>query len=157
MRHTLKRRDFVRLAAGSAATVALGGLARFAATAEKKRPNFLFLFTDDQTFRSIGSLNNPDVRTLNIDRLIKRGVTFTHCFNQGSWSGAICVCSRAMLNTGRYLWTCAGSSCGDYPLWGQTLGKGGYDTFVTGKWHNGPVTLKKSFKTIGPTGGGMYP
>lgn len=123
----------------------------------KDRPNILFLFTDDQTFNSVGVLNNPDVKTPNIDKLVWRGTTFTHCFNQGAWGGAVSVASRAMLNTGRYLWTCGGGDCGDYPLWGETLGDAGYDTFMTGKWHNKDKSLKQSFKTIGPYGGGMFP
>lgn len=91
-----------------------------------------------------------------MDRLVRRGTTFTHCFNQGSWTGAVCVASRAMLNTGRYLWTCGGNTCGDWPLWGETFGRAGYDTFMTGKWHNQDAALRRSFKTIGPTGGGMF-
>ena len=156
MRHAhVSRRHFLsRMGLGSAA-LALGPAARLGAATDQK-PNILFLFTDDQTFRSIGALNNPEVKTPNIDRLVKRGTVFTHCFNQGAWGGAVCVASRAMLNTGRYLWTCGGNSCGDHPLWGETLGKAGYDTFVTGKWHNGPASLKRGFKTLGPTGGGMY-
>jgi arylsulfatase A-like enzyme len=101
-------------------------------------------------------LNNPEIKTPNMDRLVRQGTTFTHCFNQGAWHGAVCVASRAMLNTGRYLWTCGGDDCGDYPLWGETLGKVGYDTFMTGKWHNKDRALQRSFKTIGPTGGGMF-
>ncbi len=126
------------------------------AQAGKDRPNILFLFTDDQAFQTINALNNPSVKTPNLDRLVRRGTTFTHCFNQGSWTGAVCVASRAMLNTGRYLWTCGGNNCGDWPLWGQTLGRAGYDTFMTGKWHNQQAALRRSFKTIGPTGGGMF-
>lgn len=159
------RRRFIQSVGLAATSLAVPApLGRRAAAASRKRPfgkaqgrpNFLFLFTDDQTFRSIGALNNPAVHTPNIDRLVGRGTTFTHCFNQGSWTGAVCVASRAMLNTGRYLWTCGGGSCGSYPLWGETLGKAGYDTFVTGKWHNGPASLQRGFKTIGPIGGGMY-
>lgn len=160
------RRDFLRLLGAGAATVVLGGhsrlpgaeqtgVNRFAAKG-RGRPNILFLFTDDQAFNTVHALNNPQIRTPNMDRLVRRGTTFTHCFNQGSWSGAVCIPSRAMLNTGRYLWTCGGDNCGDWPLWGQTLGNAGYDTFVTGKWHNQAPALKRSFKTIGPTGGGMY-
>ncbi len=132
-----------------------GGANPFAASG-KERPNILFLFTDDQAFSTVNVLNNPEVKTPNMDRLVKRGTTFTHCFNQGAWGGAVCIASRAMLNTGRFLWQCGGNDCGDYPLWGETLGKAGYDTFVTGKWHNREKALNRSFKTIGPTGGGMY-
>lgn len=125
-----------------------------------KKPNFLFLFTDDQTFRSIGCLNNPAVKTPNIDRLVRNGVTFTHCFNQGSWTGAVCVASRAMLNTGRFIYHArediGGKEGPKVPLWSQTLGGAGYDTFMTGKWHNGDAALNAGFQTVGPHGGGMF-
>jgi arylsulfatase A-like enzyme len=160
------RRDFLRLLGAGAASVVLGGHSRLPGAEQtrvnrfagkgRERPNILFLFTDDQAFNAVHALNNPQIRTPNMDRLVRRGTTFTHCFNQGAWHGAVCVASRAMLNTGRYLWTCGGDNCGDWPLWGQTLGSAGYDTFVTGKWHNQNPALKRSFKTIGPTGGGMY-
>jgi len=128
---------------------------RFAARGSE-RPNFLFLFTDDQSFNTVDALNNTQVKTPNIDSLVRKGVTFTHCFNQGAWGGAICIASRAMLNTGRYLRDCGGKECGDHPLWGRVLGDAGYDTFMTGKWHNGEKSLKKSFKKISsPAVGGM--
>ncbi len=158
------RRTFLKGA--GAAAVAFGGFSQKLCAGEsanrfaglgRERPNILLLLTDDQAFCTIGSLNNPEVKTPNIDRLVRRGTTFTHCFNQGGFHGAICVASRAMLNTGRYLWTCGGDTCGDWPLWGETLGQAGYDTFVTGKWHNEAASLKRSFKTVGPTGGGMFP
>ncbi|MCA9417722.1 MAG: sulfatase-like hydrolase/transferase [Candidatus Omnitrophica bacterium] len=157
----MKRREALKtLGAGATALALRPSLAQV--VSEKKRPNFLFLFTDDQTFRSIGSLNNPAVKTPNIDRLVKKGVTFTHCFNQGSWSPAVCICSRAMLNTGQTLYHCEdgiGQNGGEptVPLWGEVLGNAGYDTFMTGKWHNREPSLQKSFKHIGPHGGGMFP
>ncbi len=157
----MKRRDAVKTLSAGAAAFSISPL--FAdSTPNNDRPNFLFLFTDDQTFRSIGSLNNPAVKTPNIDRLVRKGVTFTHCFNQGSWSPAVCVCSRAMLNTGQSLYrseTGIGPRDGkpSVPLWGEVLGRAGYDTFMTGKWHNREASLERSFKTIGPHGGGMYP
>lgn len=158
------RRDFLKYMGGAAA-LALCGCSRGLQTAttnrfaapDRSRPNFLLLLADDQAFSTIHALNNPQIATPNLDHLVRRGTTFTHCFNQGGWHGAICVASRAMLNTGRYLWTCGGDDCGTWPLWGETLGKAGYDTFMTGKWHNEDKTLKRSFKTIGPTGGGMLP
>ena len=161
MDHPHNRRSFLRFLGGAAAGACAAAhlpstacaLAR--APAGSKRPNFLFLFTDDQTFRSIGCLNNPEVKTPNIDKLVARGTTFTHAFNQGSWTGAVCVASRAMLNTGLNL-VHAQKRIESTPLWGETLGQAGYSTFFTGKWHNGNRTLQKSFKTIGDTGGGMF-
>src|SRR5688572_3841655 len=87
----------------------LAGLAqaanRFAARGEE-RPNFLLLLSDDQAHRALSRMGELEVRTPNLDRLAKRGTLFTHCFNQGGWSGAVCVPSRTMLNTGRTLWNC---------------------------------------------------
>jgi choline-sulfatase len=123
--------------------------------ADGRKPNFLFLFTDDQTFESIHALNNPEVQTPNLDRLVKRGVVFTHCFNQGSWSGAVCICSRAMLNCGQFLYH-AQKNIGTAPLWGETLTKAGYTTFLTGKWHNGSATALRSFTYGKSVGAGMY-
>ena len=148
----LSRRDFLR----SLGTTALAGLAAPALSATASdRPNFLFLFTDDQTFQSIHALNNPEVKTPNLDRLAERGVVFTHSFNQGSWSGAVCICSRAMLNTGQYLYH-AQKALGQAPLWGETLTKAGYETFLTGKWHNGNATALRSFTHGKSVGAGMY-
>jgi arylsulfatase A-like enzyme len=121
-----------------------------------RRPNIVILFMDDQTYRSIGALNNPEVQTPNLDRLVRDGTTFTHAFNQGSWTPAVCVPSRAMLISGLNLFH-ARERLERTPLWGEVLGQHGYATFMTGKWHNGSETLARSFQRVGPTGGGMYP
>ena len=42
-----------------------------------------------------------DIETPNIDQLVIAGTTFSHAYNMGSWSGAVCVESRTMLITGR--------------------------------------------------------
>ena len=149
----INRRGFLGLVGLGVAGLAIPGFSTSAP--KKKKPNFLFLFADDQTFRSVNALNNPEVKTPNIDRLVKNGTAFTHAFNQGSWSGAVCVCSRAMLNSGLNLYH-AQKDIGKVPLWGETLGRAGYDTYVTGKWHNGPLTLARSFKRGESIGNGMY-
>jgi len=68
------------------------------------KPNVLFIFADDQCYETIGALGLTDIDTPNLDRLVKRGTTFTRAYNMGSWSGAVCVASRHMLITGRYIW-----------------------------------------------------
>jgi choline-sulfatase len=42
------------------------------------------------------------------------------------------------------------------PLWAQTFGDAGYDTFITGKWHLSETALKRSFKELGPVSPGMF-
>jgi arylsulfatase A-like enzyme len=154
------RQQFIALFAVLLALVPVAQSAnRFAAKGEE-RPNFLLLLSDDQTHRALGCLGELEVKTPNLDRLAKRGMLFTHCFNQGGWSGAVCVPSRTMLNTGRTVWNCrngtnnAGIAQGA-ALWGETLGNAGYDTFMAGKWHIPDAALKRSFKTFGPLTGGF--
>lgn len=153
----LNRRSFFRQMGGLSAAALLASDAVAAAepteSRQVKRPNFLVLFADDQNFRTIHALNNAEVRTPALDGLAQRGTAFTHCFHQGSWTGAVCVASRAMMLTGRYLWNCGGDRCGYFPLLGEALQMGGYDTYGVGKWHNGDQTALRSFvtgKTIGP-------
>jgi len=119
------------------------------------RPNFLFMIADDLTFQGIHALGNQEIRTPNLDRLAKQGVSFTHCFHQGSWQPAVCVASRCMLNSGL---TCfrAQKHIEETPLWGETLGKAGYDTFIVGKWHLSKGTLNRSFKQQGKVSPGMF-
>lgn len=134
------------------------GANRFAAPGNA-RPNILFLFSDDQTYRALGLLGELEVKTPNLDRLARRGTLFTHCFNQGGYSGAVCIPSRTMLNTGRHVWECRDATKKEVAegaaLWGETFGKAGYDTFMAGKWHIPDSALARSFKTIGPLTGGF--
>ena len=135
----------------------------------QEKPNFLIIVTDDQTFESIGCLNNPEVKTPNIDRLVRQGTTFTHAFNQGSWTGAISVASRTMLITGQYLYRAGENSkylpwrepeqkktASEPKLWGEVFGEAGYHTYITGKWHNSDYALLKCFEEGDAVGAGFY-
>lgn len=107
------------------------------------KPNILFLFADDQCHETIRALGHTDIDTPNLDRLVARGTTFTHAYNMGSWSGAVCVASRTMLVTGRTVWRAGAIYEGKNTdlereagrLWPQRMAKAGYETFFTGKWH----------------------
>ena len=70
-----------------------------AAEGATEKPNVMFIFADDQTYESIGAYGQLNIKTPNLDRLVKRGVSFTHTYNMGAWAGAVCVASRAMLNS----------------------------------------------------------
>lgn len=88
----MKRRDFLRtVGLGAAAMTAGPGLLQ--AADKSSKPNILFIFADDQTYESICALGYDEVQTPNLDKLVKGGTTFTHAYNQGSWSGAVCVAS----------------------------------------------------------------
>lgn len=136
----------------------------------QQRPNFLIIVTDDQTYESIHCLNNPAIHTPNLDRLVQQGTSFTQAFNQGSWSGAVSVASRSMLITGQYLDNAKKNDAyldpwaqikheeaeTEVPLWGEVFGNAGYETFMTGKWHNSEYALLKSFQRARAVGEGMY-
>jgi arylsulfatase A-like enzyme len=125
-----------------------------------EKPNILFIFADDQCFETIGSLGLTDIETPNLNRLVKSGTNFRRAYNMGSWSGAVCVASRHMLITGRYLWHAneaqkkisVEQDAG--VLWPQLMSKAGYDTYFTGKWHI-RAKAEQIFKTARNVRGGM--
>ncbi len=126
----------------------------------QKRPNILFLFADDMRYDTVRALGNPDIVTPHLDELAKRGVSFMNAHIPGGTCGAVCMPSRAMLNTGRTLFrlTAHGADIeSDYALLGETLSRAGYNTFGTGKWHNGYKSYARSFTDGAEVFfGGMY-
>jgi len=152
----MKRRTFIKsLVAGSAASGALACTTGSTERTSGTQPNFLFMIADDLTYRAIQSLFDHQVHTPNLDRLAARGCAFTHCFQQGSWTPAVCIASRMMLVTG--LNTFRADQDRDFtPLWGQTLKTAGYHTYIVGKWHLDPTMLQRCFDEMGPIGPGMY-
>src|SRR5262245_32014125 len=75
----------------------LGGRVAPAIAAEK-RPNILFIYADDQSYKTVRCYpgSYPWARTPHIDALATAGVRFSGCY-LGSW----CMPSRASLLTGR--------------------------------------------------------
>src|SRR5439155_3248738 len=69
-----------------------------AAAAEPARPNILFIFADDQSYKTVGCYPEawPWVRTPNLDALAKTGVRF-----HGAYLGLWCMPSRGSIRTGR--------------------------------------------------------
>jgi len=155
----MDRRDFLRSLGMGSLAVALGrlGIAQEAA----KKPNLLFIFADDQCFETVRALGCDEIETPNLDRLVGNGTTFTHAYNQGSWSGAVCVASRTMLNTGLFLWNAAAAyrkTDQEFRqkdrMWAQLLAGEGYDTYFTGKWHV-RAKVDQTFKVSRNVRGGM--
>jgi len=107
--------------------------------------NVVFIFADDQRADTIAALGNPVIKTPNLDRLVKRGVAFTRAYMQGGNGGATCVPSRAMLLSGRSL-AQIDEKLLKHQTWPHAFGAAGYATFATGKWHNGPPSISKSFQ-----------
>ena len=108
---------------------------------EKKQPNILFILADDQCYNTINELGNHEVITPTLDELARTGTVFSTTYNMGGWNGAICIASRTMFNTGRFLWNAEkvdyklDSLAASGQLWSKEMEKLGYQTFMTGKWH----------------------
>jgi arylsulfatase A-like enzyme len=126
----------------------------------KRRPNILFLFADDMRYNTIHYLGNPDIITPNLDYLAKNGTSFMNAYIPGGTCAAVCMPSRAMLNTGKTLYHLKDHGAQipeDHALLGETLKNAGYKTFGTGKWHNGYTSYARSFMSGGEIFfGGMY-
>ena len=116
--------------------------------AADKRPNILFIYTDDHSHRTVGCYDEafPWVKTPTIDRLAKEGVRFEYAYI-GTW----CMPSRATLLTGHHQFGVESMRMeGDYPgsaydpekcpFWPRVFRKNGYQTAHIGKWHTGVDT-----------------
>jgi arylsulfatase A-like enzyme len=142
---TTTRRALIGALAGAAAALPQAS--------GRRKPNFVFLFTDDQRFDTIGALGHPVVKTPNMDRLVRRGVTFTHACTQGGMIGGICAPSRAQLMTGATVLRAhrhvvdAPTPDPEYVTFPERLRAQGYHTYITGKWHNSVSLLQRSFSS----------
>src|SRR5215831_12534435 len=63
-----------------------------------KRPNIVFIMSDDHAAQAISAYGSRLIKTPNIDRLAKEGMKFENCFVTNS----ICTPSRAAILTGKY-------------------------------------------------------
>jgi choline-sulfatase len=135
-------------------------LSQAPAEAAGEKPNILFIFADDQCFETVGALGHKAVQTPNLDRLVDEGLTFTDAHNQGSWTGAVCVASRTMLNTGRFLWHArqidktAEKERQAGRFWSEYMKGAGYDTYMSGKWHV-KADAEKAFQFVAHERPGM--
>src|SRR5262249_7281878 len=68
-----------------------------AKAAEPKRPNIIFLLTDDQGYGDLSCPGNPILKTPNLDRLHAEGVRFTDFHVSPT-----CSPTRSALMTGRH-------------------------------------------------------
>jgi arylsulfatase A-like enzyme len=115
------------------------------AASTSQPPNVLIFFCDDQQADTIAALGNKHIKTPNLDRLTQRGVAFNRAYMMGAMQGATCVPSRAMLLTGQSLFHIDEKLMRD-ETWPAAFGREGYETFLSGKWHNGASSIAKSFQ-----------
>ncbi len=150
----MNRRTFIKLSGLLTAGCGLSTntVAKRLASRSVKRPNILFIIADDQDYEALGAVGG-EVRTPNLDALFEKGAVFSHAYNPGSWSGAVCVPARTMLNTGRFLWRAHAvnneldQEQAQGRFWSQYLNQAGYDTYFSGKWHVG-TDVHRLFDTV---------
>ncbi len=115
---------------------------------QAKRPNILFIYTDDHSYRTVGCYPEayPWARTPTIDRLAQEGMRFEYAYI-GTW----CMPSRATLLTGHHQFGVESMRMeGPYPgsvydpqqcpFWPRVFRDNGYFTAHIGKWHTGVDT-----------------
>ena len=108
----------------------------------QRRPNILFIMTDQHRWDCVGANGNRLIKTPNLDRLAASGANFTHAFVQAP----VCVPSRVSFFTGRY--PHAHRNRVNYTplersevLMQARLKKAGYTTASVGKLHYYPPTV----------------
>jgi arylsulfatase A-like enzyme len=136
------RRQFLKaLGIGAAAICTPQALAASAMAAAQKdrRPNILFIFSDDHAFQAISAYGGRLAKvapTPNIDRVAKEGIIFNRCYVTNS----ICAPSRAVIQTGKHshlngVLDNKLEFDGSQQTFPKLLQKNGYQTAIVGKWH----------------------
>ncbi len=114
----------------------------------KSPPNILWIVSDDQRADTIAAHGNTTILTPSLDRLVRQGISFNSAYCMGSTSGAVCAPSRYMMMTGRSLHRLPGNVFNipeSEVTLPQRLREAGWNTFFTGKWHNGKAAFQRSF------------
>lgn len=127
----------------------------------QRKPNIVFVLTDDQGYGDLGCTGNPIIQTPHIDRLHDESVRLRQFH-----VGPTCAPTRATLFTGHYanstgVWhTIGGRSLLRSDEWTlpAALAGAGYDTGLFGKWHLGDSypyrPMDRGFATSVVHGGG---
>lgn len=140
MRRTYSRREMLKALGAAGATAAAGAVCGRThaahAAAPAKRPNILFIMTDDHAAHAMSCYGSRINKTPNLDRIAADGVRLDNCFCTNS----LCAPSRAAILTGKYshmngLMTNADTFDPAQETFPKVLQRNGYQTAMVGKWH----------------------
>lgn len=101
-----------------------------------KRPNIIYIMTDDHGYQAMSCYNGELNQTPNIDRIANEGIMFT----RGFVTNSICAPSRAVMLTGKHSHINGHRDNtqvfdGSQETFPKLLQKAGYQTAMIGKWH----------------------
>lgn len=134
----VSRRKFLQGSAAGMATLALDRISHAAAIHKfSKKPNILWIMSDEHNVNITGCYGNRLVQTPHMDSLAEQGVTFdTHYCNS-----PLCVPSRLSLTAGKYVsrvdtWGLTSwLPSPDIPSLPRVMNAAGYESFLCGKNH----------------------
>lgn len=128
---------------------AIGTTSIFAQDHKKRRPNILFILTDNQAPSTLGCYGNDEILTPNIDHLASQGIQFQNAFA----CNGMCSPTRASIMTGlipsqhgvhtqlsdqlQKDWPENWCAINEFRTLPQTLSDAGYQTALIGKYHLG--------------------
>jgi len=154
----MRRRDFVRSVGLGMASIAVTGQAKILlGQAPAKKPNILFIMTDDHASHALSCYGSRVNTTPHMDRIAKEGIRFDNCF----CTNGICAPSRAVILTGKHSHL-NGIRDNAHPFDGaqltfpKLLQKAGYQTALIGKWHLQSNPTGFDYWTILPGQGEYY-
>jgi len=105
-----------------------------------KKPNIIFIISDQHNYKVSGFMGNKFVKTPNMDKLAKKGVSMTKCY----CNSPLCIPSRSSMLSGLLpsktgIFNNMQCLPSDRATFVHSLSVAGYDTVLSGRMHfNGP-------------------
>lgn len=114
---------------------------------KNKKPNILFITTDQQHWNTIQALGNEKIQTPHLNRLVNGGVAFERAYV----ANPTCSPSRSSIITGQYpsrhgCWNIGVALDKKHKTVGDIFSENGYQTGLFGKAHFQPVLKEGSFE-----------
>ncbi len=135
---SMTRRQFMRTAALSALATPIASRALLARQAERRKPNVIYIMTDQQRKDTLRCYGNDKAITPALDKLAAEGTLFTSCYT----TQPVCSPCRSSMITGLFP-NATGVVENNIPLrpdlfsWPRAMGEKGYEVCYIGKWHLG--------------------